>query len=214
MNAKPQGVIGQSVQRLEDRPLIIGKGMFVGDISFAHQFHMRIVRSTNAHGLIKRIDAQAARALPGVHAVWTAQDIPEIGPIDFREGKIEKLEPYRQPVLAIDRVRYVGEPVAAIFASDAYIAEDAADLVEIEIEDLPVIMDARAATGDFAPELSSEAAIITQGFGDTASVFATAYAVVEIDVTVGRHSGVPLETRGAIGRYDAARDVLELHGAA
>ncbi len=214
MNAKPQGVIGQSVQRLEDRPLIIGKGMFVGDISFAHQLHMRIVRSTSAHGLIKRIDAQAARALPGVHAVWTAQDIPEIGPIDFREGKIEKLEPYRQPVLAIDRVRYVGEPVAAIFASDAYIAEDAADLVEIEIEDLPVIMDARAATGDFAPGLSSEAAIITQGFGDTASVFATAYAVVEIDVTVGRHSGVPLETRGAIGRYDAARDVLELHGAA
>ncbi len=214
MNAKPQGVIGQSVQRLEDRPLIIGKGIFAGDISFAHQLHMRIVRSTSAHGLIKGIDAQAARALPGVHAVWTAADIPEIGPIDFREGKIEKLEPYRQPVLAIDRVRYVGEPVAAIFASDAYTAEDAADLVEVEIEDLPVIMDARAAPGDFAQGLSSEAAIITQGFGDTASVFATAHAVVEIDVTVGRHSGVPLETRGAIGRYDAARDVLELHGAA
>jgi carbon-monoxide dehydrogenase large subunit len=214
MNAKPKGVIGQSVQRLEDGPLIIGKAMFVGDISFAHQLHMRIVRSTSAHGLIKRIDAQAARALAGVHAVWTAADIPEIGPIDFREGKIEKLEPYRQPVLAIDRVRYVGEPVAAIFAIDAYTAEDAADLVEVEIEDLPVIMYARGVPGEFAQGLSSEAAIITQGFGDTASVFATAHAVVEIDVTVGRHSGVPLETRGAIGRYDAARDVLELHGAA
>lgn len=214
MNAKPRGVIGQSVQRIEDRPLIVGKGVFAGDISFPHQLHMRIVRSPRAHGRIVRIDAQAARALPGVHAVWTAADIPEIGPIDFREGKIEKLEPYRQPVLASDRVRYVGEPVAAVFASDAYTAEDAADLVEIEIEDLPVITDARAQPGEFASGLSTEAAIITQGFGDTASAFATAHAVVEIEVTVGRHSGVPLETRGAIGRYDAARDVLELHGAA
>ncbi len=214
MNANAKGVIGQSVQRIEDRPLIIGKGMFAGDISFAHQLHMRIVRSTSAHGAIKRIDTTAARALPGVHAVWTAADIPEIGPIDFREGKIEKLEPYRQPVLADGRVRYVGEPVAAVFATDAYTAEDAADLVEVEIEDLPVIMDARSAPGEFAPGLSTEAAIISQGFGDTGSAFATAHAIVEIEVSVGRHSGVPLETRGAIGRYDAARDVLELHGAA
>jgi aerobic carbon-monoxide dehydrogenase large subunit len=214
MNANAKGVIGQSVQRIEDRPLIIGKGMFAGDISFAHQFHMRIVRSTSAHGTIKRIDTTAARALPGVYAVWTAADIPEIGPIDFREGKIEKLEPYRQPVLATDRVRYVGEPVAAVFACDAYTAEDAADLVEVEIEDLPVIMDARSAPGEFAPGLSTEAAIISQGFGDTGSAFASAHAIVEIEVSVGRHSGVPLETRGAIGRYDAARDVLELHGAA
>jgi carbon-monoxide dehydrogenase large subunit len=214
MNVNTKGVIGQSVQRIEDRPLIIGKGMFAGDISFAHQLHMRIVRSTSAHGTIKRIDVSAARALPGVHAIWTAADIPEIGPIDFREGKIEKLEPYRQPVLANGRVRYVGEPVAAVFATDAYTAEDAADLVEVEIEDLPVIMDARSAPGEFAPGLSTEAAIITQGFGDTASAFASAHAIVEIEVSVGRHSGVPLETRGAIGRYDAARDVLELHGAA
>ncbi len=214
MNANAKGVIGQSVQRIEDRPLILGKGMFAGDISFAHQLHMRVVRSTSAHGTVKRIDASAARALPGVHAVWTAADIPEIGPIDFREGKIEKLEPYRQPVLANGRVRYVGEPVAAVFATDAYTAEDAADLVEVEIEDLPVIMDARSTPGEFAPGLSTEAAIITQGFGDTASAFASAHAIVEIEVSVGRHSGVPLETRGAIGRYDAARDVLELHGAA
>ena len=214
MNEKPKGLIGQSVQRIEDRPLILGKGTFVADISFPHQLHMRIVRSSVAHARIVSINIDAALAAPGVHAVWTAKDIPEIGPIDFREGKIEKLEPYRQPVLAIDRVRYVGEPVAAIFASDAYLAEDAAELVEVEIEDLPVIVDARAQTGEFAPGLSSEAAIISQGFGDTASVFANAHAVVEIDVSVGRHSGVPLETRGAIGRYDAARDVLELHGAA
>jgi carbon-monoxide dehydrogenase large subunit/6-hydroxypseudooxynicotine dehydrogenase subunit gamma len=214
MNAKPEDVIGRSVQRIEDRPLIRGEGCFIADVSFPRQLHMRLVRSTAAHGRITRIDASQALALPGVVAVWTAADIPEIGPIDFREGKIEKLEPYRQPVLAHDRVRYVGEPIAAIFAEDAYIAEDGAELVEVEIEELPVIVDARAAPGQFADDLSTEAAIITQGFGDTASFFEKAHAIVEIDVTVGRHSGVPLETRGAIGRYDAARDVLELHGAA
>ena len=207
-------VIGKPLTRIEDLPLVTGRGRFVADISFPHQLHMRIVRSAHAHTKIKSISTDQARALPGVYAVWTAQDIPEIGPIDFREGKIEKLEPYRQPVLATDRLRYIGEPVAAIFANDAYVAEDAADLVTIEVEDLPVITRADAPPGEFAPGLSTEAAIVNQGFGDTAAAFATAHAIVELDLEVGRHSGVPLETRGAIGRYDAARDVLELHGAA
>ncbi|MDB5597188.1 MAG: xanthine dehydrogenase, molybdenum binding subunit apoprotein [Hyphomicrobiales bacterium] len=208
------GPIGQSLTRVEDPPLVTGKGRFVADISFPHQLHMRIVRSSHAHARIVSISVDAALALPGVHAVWTAKDIPEIGPIDFREGKIEKLEPYRQPVLAVDMLRYVGEPVAAVFATDAYIAEDAADLVTIEVEELPVIIAADATPGEFAPGLSTEAAIVTQGFGDVETAFATAHAIVELDLTVGRHSGVPLETRGAIGRYDTARDVLELHGAA
>ena len=92
--------IGQSVERLEDPPLVQGRGRFAGDISFAHQLHMRMVRSNHAHGRIVSIDTAAARALPGVVAVWTAADIADIPPIDFREGRIEKLEPYRQPVLA------------------------------------------------------------------------------------------------------------------
>ncbi|MDB5649750.1 MAG: xanthine dehydrogenase, molybdenum binding subunit apoprotein [Hyphomicrobiales bacterium] len=211
---RDNNLIGQSLTRIEDLPLVTGKGRFVGDMSFPHQLHMRIVRSSHAHARILSISVEAALALPGVRAVWTAQDIPEIGPIDFREGKIEKLEPYRQPVLARDMLRYVGEPVAAVFATDAYIAEDAADLVTIEVEELPVIIAADATPGEFAPGLSTEAAIVTQGFGDVESAFASAHAVVELDLSVGRHSGVPLETRGAIGRYDTARDVLELHGAA
>ncbi len=209
-----KGAIGQPLTRIEDPPLVTGRGRFVADINFPHQLHMRIVRSAHAHARILSISTQAALALPGVYAVWTAADIAEIGPIDFREGKIEKLEPYRQPVLAIDMLRYVGEPVAAIFASDAYIAEDAADLVEVHVESLPVIIAADAPTGEFAPGLSTEAAIVAQGFGDVAEAFANAHAIVELDLSVGRHSGVPLETRGAIGRYDTARDVLELHGAA
>ncbi|MEA2997970.1 MAG: aerobic carbon-monoxide dehydrogenase large subunit, partial [Alphaproteobacteria bacterium] len=206
--------IGQSVERLEDPPLVTGRGRYAGDISFPHQLHMRIVRSNHAHGKIVAIDTSAAKALPGVVAVWTAADIPEVPPVDFREGRIEKLEPYRQPVLATDRVRYVGDPVAAVFAEDAYIAEDAADLVTMEIDELPVLLDAEAEPGEFSPGRNTEATIVRQGYGDVDAALRGAHAVVELELAVGRHSGVPIETRGAIGRYDASRDMLELHGAA
>ncbi|MGB7037925.1 MAG: xanthine dehydrogenase family protein molybdopterin-binding subunit [Xanthobacteraceae bacterium] len=206
--------IGQPVTRLEDPPLVAGRGAFAGDINFPHQLHMRIVRSAYAHGRIVAIDATAARALPGVFAVWTADDIAEVPPIDFREGSIPALDPYRQPVLARGRVRYVGDPVAAVFAVDAYVAEDAADLVAVEIEELPPLLDAQAAPAEFSPGHPTEAALIRQGYGDVDAVFRTAPHVVELELAVGRHSGVPLETRGAIGRYDAARGILELYGAA
>ncbi|HEX3936207.1 MAG TPA: xanthine dehydrogenase family protein molybdopterin-binding subunit [Xanthobacteraceae bacterium] len=206
--------IGQPVTRLEDPPLVAGRGAFAGDINFPHQLFMRVVRSAHAHGRIVAVDTAAARALPGVFAVWTADDIAEVPPIDFREGSIPALDPYRQPVLAKDRVRYVGDPVAAVFASDAYFAEDAADLVDVQIEELPPLLDAQAAPAEFSPGFSSEAAVIRQGYGDVDAVFRTAPHIVEAALAVGRHSGVPLETRGAIGRYDAARGILELHGAA
>ena len=151
------------VERLEDPPLVAGKGRFAADINFARQLHMRMVRSNHAHGRIVAIDASEARALPGVVAVWTAKDIDDIGPIDFREGPIEKLAPYRQPVLATDKVRYVGEPIAAVFAEDPYIAEDAAELVAVEIEELPPLLDARAEPGEFSPGRDTEAAFLTPG---------------------------------------------------
>jgi len=215
MNSEPnKPFIGQSVERLEDPPLVAGRGEFAGDINFPHQLSMRMVRSAHAYGRIVAIDSAAARAMPGVFAVWTADDIAEVPPIDFREGSIPALDPYRQPVLAKGHVRYVGDPVAAVFAADAYIAEDAADLVAVEIEELPPLLDAQAAPVEFSPGHSSEAAIIRQGYGDVDAVFRDAAHVVEVELAIGRHSGVPLETRGAIGRYDAARGILELHGAA
>jgi carbon-monoxide dehydrogenase large subunit/6-hydroxypseudooxynicotine dehydrogenase subunit gamma len=210
---RPTG-IGASVTRLEDPPLVTGRGQFAGDLSFPHQLHMRVVRSSCAHGVIVSVDAAAAKALPGVAAVWTAEDIRDLPPIDFREGPNEKLAPFRQPVLARDRVRYVGEPVAAVFAIDPYLAEDAADLVAVVIEERPPLLDASADPGEFADGLRTEATVSHQGYGDIDAAFRDAQHVVALDVSIGRHSGVPLETRGAIGRYDAARDVLELHGAA
>src|SRR5258706_3454552 len=110
---KPKPYMGRSVPRLEAPPLVRGRGRFAGDVSFPHQLHMRLARSPVAHGLVVTVDTAAARATPGVVAVWTAADIADVPPIDFREGRIERLEPYRQPVLATDPVRYVGQPITA-----------------------------------------------------------------------------------------------------
>ena len=206
--------IGRSVPRLEDRPLLMGRGLFAGDVSFPQQLHMRIVRSNFANGRLCSIDVSAALAIPGVHEVWTAADIADLPPIDFRQSLLEGLEHYRQPLLAVDRVRYIGEPVAAVFADDPYLAEDAAELVTLGIEELPAVLHAEQTPGEFGPGRLTEAAIVRKGYGDVDAAFRAAHAVVEAVLLVGRHSGVPLETRGAIARYVAARDVLELHGAA
>ena len=175
---------------------------------------MRVVRSSIAHGRIKSIDVAAARAMPGVHAVWTHADVAHIPPIGFRLTGLKTLEPYRQHVLASDIVRYVGEPVAVVFAADQYSAEDAAEAVELDIEQFDAVMIAADEPGLFAPNLTTEPDVVRKGFGDVEAAFRNAHAVIELDLSVGRHSGVPMETRGAIARYDEARDVLEMHGAA
>jgi CO/xanthine dehydrogenase Mo-binding subunit len=207
-------MIGASVRRIEDRPLITGQGRFAADISFPGQVHMRVVRSPVAHGRLIAIDAGEATALPGVIAVWTGADVADIPPIDFRQVRVPGLKPYRQPILATGRIRYVGEPIAAVFAEDAYYAEDAAGLVFAEIEDLAPCLDPTAPPGDFDDGLDTEAAVIRKGYGDVDAAFAAAHAVVALTLTVGRHSGSPLETRGAIARVDPESGVLELYGAA
>ncbi len=206
--------VGRSIQRHEDPPLVRGEGRFAADISFPHQLHMRVVRSQVAHGVIRAIDPSPALGIAGVVAVWTFADVADIPPIDFRLTKIAGLEPYRQTILASDRVRYVGDPIAVVFASDAYIAEDAAEAIEPEIDELPVCLDATAAPVAFDDTHSSEPAIIEKCYGDIDAAFLAAEYTVELELAIGRHSGVPLETRGAIARYDASRDILEMHGAA
>src|SRR5262249_10314719 len=155
-DAKPkEQFVGRSVPRLEDRPLLTGRGRFAADISFPQQLHMRVVRANFAHGQLCSIDPSAALAKPGVHAVWTAADVGDIPPIDFRLPRIEGLAPYRQRLFATSTVRYVGEPVAAVFAEDPYLAEDAAELVVLDIEELPSLLRADAAPGEFEPGLTT-----------------------------------------------------------
>lgn len=207
-------VIGQSVARLEDPPLLRGLGAFAADINFARQLHMRVVRAEMAHARLLSVDVSVALKLAGVVAAWTSEDVASIPPIPFRATKLKGLEPYCQPILARGRVRYVGEPVAVIFAEDPAVAEDAADLVMMELEELPALLDAAAPPRGFDATHATEPAIIRKGYGDIEGAFAHAHAVLELDLSIGRHSGVPLETRGAIARYDTASDTLELHGTA
>ena len=206
--------VGASLQRLEDPPLVSGQGRFAADVSFPHQLYMRIVRSPYAHAKILNIDTAAARRASGVHTIWTSADIADVPPIDVRLTKIEGLNPYRQPVLARDRVRYVGEPVAVIFASDPYLAEDAAELVEIRVEELPVLLRAEASPAKFDDSRTTEPSIIRKEYGDVDAAFRKAHATIALRLSIGRHSGIPMETRGAIAYYDQGRDILELHGAA
>jgi len=209
-----QKIIGRSLPRREDPPLLRGQGRFAADINFPGQWIMRVVRAPIAHGEIRSIDASAALALRGVHAVWTYKDVAHIPRIPFRLTGLKTLEPYQQPVLADGVVRYVGEPVALVFAEDAYIAEDAAELVEIDIAPRDVVMNASDAPGAFDDGHTTEADVIRKGYGDVETAFRNAHAVVSLELVVGRHTGVPMETRGAIATYDAARDLLEMHGAA
>ncbi|MGH8872445.1 MAG: xanthine dehydrogenase family protein molybdopterin-binding subunit [Acidimicrobiia bacterium] len=202
--------IGRSIRRLEDPPLLTGTARFAADLSFPDEVWMRVVRSPVASGHIMGVDTQQARELPGVLAVWTAEDL-DLPPIGFRMLDVGGLEPYRQPVLASGYVRYVGEPVAVVLAEDAYLAEDAADLVWVDIEELGPALDPTT-PGMFLPGLSSEAALVEKAYGDVEAAIARSPHVIEMELAVGRHTGVPLETRGAIGVWEG--DVLRMYGAA
>src|SRR6516225_2753177 len=215
--ASPQmhsSIIGTSVTRLEDEPLVKGCGRFAADVAFPNQLHMRVVRSPAAHARIGAIDTAGASSMPGVVAVWTGADVADIAPIDFRDDRVEQLVPYRQLILARERVRYVGEPIAAVFAETPYQAEDAAEAVELALETLTPQMSTGGAPVEISPGLTSEPMIVEKSYGDLEAAWRNVHAEVALDLAIGRHSGVPLETRGAIARHDRERDVLELHGAA
>lgn len=208
--------IGRSLKRLEDRPLLTGKGSFAADLDREGQLHMRVVRSPVAFGRIQEIDTEDASELPGVVAVWTYADVAELPQIDFRMTKIQGLGPYRQWVLAKDYVRYVGEPIAVVFAETTFAAEDAADLVFAEIDERDAHLSATADPVAVFPdtELLSELAVIRKGTRDVDAAMSAAAHIVELEVAVGRHTGVPLETRGALAVHDADADVVTMFGAA
>ncbi len=209
-------VVGRRIRRLEDRRLLRGLGHFVDDVDRVGQQWMRVVRAPVAHARIGDIDATAALALPGVESVLTGEDLAHVAPIPVRTATEHRLDEYLQPVLARGRVRYVGEPVAVVLAEDPYVAEDAAELVEVEYEELPVALEARAAIEAEASQLrdgtGNEAATLTMGYGDVDAAFRDAATVVEAEVKIGRHSGVPLETRGLVAAYDRGTDHLTIWG--
>jgi carbon-monoxide dehydrogenase large subunit/6-hydroxypseudooxynicotine dehydrogenase subunit gamma len=181
-------VIGTRLPRKEDPRLLRGRGRFGDDVTAEGQLWARIVRSPVAHGQLRSIDTANASRAPEVVTVITAKDLPALHRIPVRltvDGP--DLTDYLQPVLAAETVRYVGEPLAVVVGTDPYACEDAADEVEIDVDDLPPILDAANA--------NTTAAELTREYGDVDAAFRDAAHVTTIQIAIGRHSGVPLEPR-------------------
>jgi carbon-monoxide dehydrogenase large subunit len=212
-------LIGQPMERVEDLRLLRGKGTFVADIVREGMLHAVIVRSQIAHGRLKGIDATAALAMPGVHAVITAQDLGQPAPrVPLRLQPLPELEPFHQPMLAATKVRYVGEPVAIVVADTQAIAEDAHDLVALDIETLPAITSketADAAASLLFDEHKSNTAITWSAFkGDAAKAFADAPYTRKERFRVQRYAAMFMEPRGFVAEWDATAGKMTVWGAA
>ncbi|MBI1759668.1 MAG: xanthine dehydrogenase family protein molybdopterin-binding subunit [Actinobacteria bacterium] len=210
-------VVGRSVPRLEDPRLLRGRGRFHDDVTRPGQLWLRVVRSSVAHARIRAVDTEAAANLPGVVSVITASDLAGLPRIPVRQPAPGiDFTPYLQPPLADGFVRYVGDPVAAVVAEDPFTAEDAAELVTMDLEELPVALDARASV-DLRPECwagaRAEIGVVEFGYGDVDHTIEGAPHVVSLHLRVGRHSGTPLETRGLVAEYDKLDGRLTIWGA-
>jgi carbon-monoxide dehydrogenase large subunit len=212
--------VGRSMARPEDVPLLQGTAEFVGDVRRPGQLFARIVRSSAAHGIIVGIDVAEALAIDGVHAVITAADLPAFRiPIRMHVGHPALLERALQPLLATDRVRYVGEPVAVVVAETQAIAEDAAALVFADIDQLDAVTSCDEALSGEAPIIHESAGAnvideLSWRRGDVDSIFATADVVVRQSFRTQRQTGAPLETRGLVAEFDEGLSRLTLWGAA
>lgn len=206
--------IGESRRRVEDPRFLRGQGRFVADIKFAGMLEVMVVRSPHAHAKIGLINAAVARRMPGVVAIWTAKDLPTPCPIiPVRLSSTPELRFALQPVLAETIARYVGEPVALVVATNRYVAEDAAALIEVEYQPLPVIVGMGAdAAKDPLHEGLVDNVIYRRRLvkGDVGAVLKSAPHRLSLNFQVQRHSGVPLETRGLVAR--PVGDRLEVYG--
>jgi len=210
--------VGRSVKRREDERLLRGRGTYVADVRRPNALHLAVVRSPHAHARIQAIDTAPARACPGVVDVVTFPDVPELGrPIPMRMNERGQMRRFLQHPLARDKVRYVGEPVAAVVATDRYLAEDALAHVRVDYDPLPALVDTRAAGEPGAPLLfesegTNAVATFTVACGDVDRALGEADLVLRETFYVQRHAGVPLETRGALAEWDAGRGVLSMWG--
>jgi carbon-monoxide dehydrogenase large subunit len=212
-------LIGSPIERVEDFRFLQGSGQFVDDLAREGQWHAAMVRSRIAHGRIRGVDASAALAMPGVHAVFTAADIPRPMPtIPFRRPNPTQ-QRYAQPVIADGVVRYVGEPVAVVLADSAELAEDAAQAVVLDIDPLPPVTDWRAsAKADVllfpgATDTNS-ATVFTAKKGDADAAFRDAPYTLKEKFRVQRMTAMTMEPRGLLAEWDEAKQHLTVAGAA
>jgi carbon-monoxide dehydrogenase large subunit len=201
--------------------LVSGRGRFVADVDLTGQLYVRVVRSPVARGRLVAVRTDAAAARAGVAAVLTAADVPDVRlPIRLPFAATPNGERVLQPLLARDAVRYVGEPVAVVVAEDPWTAEDAAELVELDVDDdADALVDPVAAAEAGAPLVdpvlgANVVDTFSTRFGDVEAAFAGADVVVRRRLHVGRHTAVPLETRGLVAEHDRGTGRLTVWGAA
>ena len=209
---------GQAVRRLEDGPLLAGAGRFTNDEALLCQAHLVFLRSPHAHARIASIDTSAARAMPGVVAILTGEDVAAAGlkslgvALPFKRPDGSDLAAPPRPILAQGLVRFVGEPVAAIIAESAAAARDAAEAIMVEYEELPSVTELRQAIAPGAPQLWPAAGnniVAETRYGDQAAVeaaFAKAAHVVSLDLVNQRLAPVSMEPRVVLAAYDGASD--------
>ncbi len=206
--------VGQSVLRVEDRRFLTGTGRFTDDINKPGQLHLYVLRSPHAHADIKKLDVSAAKSAPGVVGVLTIDDldalkiggVPTLGAMPDKNGN--RPAPPPRPILARGRVRYVGEPVAAVIADTLTNARDASELIDIDYAELPVAATLATAAAPGAPQIYPQFPgnmLVHWQMGDEAATnaaFAKADKIVRIDLVNNRISPTAMEPRAAIAEYD------------
>jgi CO/xanthine dehydrogenase Mo-binding subunit len=209
--------IGERVRRKETQRFVTGTGRYVDDLLPLGTLHVAFVRSVCAHAKMRSIDVEAARSMPGVRAVFTGKEIAQdLKPL--RVGGSSVLRPVKLYPLAVDKVRYFGEPVAAVIADNRYLAEDAAEAVSVDYEMLPVVVDPEAAMEPGAPLVHEDAGsnivykyqFTTDGIE---KIFQDADVVIKEKIRSHRITACPIEPRAYLAHYNKDEDSLTMWSA-
>jgi carbon-monoxide dehydrogenase large subunit len=211
-----QELVGQALLRVEDARFLTGNGEYLADVAAPGLKHAAILRSTAAHARITRLDLSAARAAPGVVAAFGGADLAAVSKPFSHLLPMPTIKPLEWHVLATDKVRFVGEPLAVVVADSRALAEDAHDLAEVDYEELPVVVDPEAALAPDAPLLfeewgSNDFLVAEYATGDLDAAFASADGVLRERISHHRIIGMPLEGHGAKARFDPVTGQLVVH---
>ena len=215
MQKNSQKYIGKNVLRFEDERLLSGNGVYTSDIMFSETLHLSFLRSNTAHGKIISINKLKALEIKGVHGIFTYEDFKEVPPIKST-SRMKNYFATNQNILCSDKVRYVGEPIAVIVAENRYIAEDAAELIEVEIKNLDPVIDTSQATKSGSTILHDEIksnVILERNFnsGDKSFLDDKNLLSVKNVFKMTRKSPVSMETRSYICNIDKITKVLTLY---
>ncbi len=227
MSAAPRKpLVGTPVMRKEDPEILRGQARYTFDVDLPEMLHVAVYRSPAAHARIRKVDLSKALELPGVVAGLTGEQVRQLGYVNpLSPFPFQSRDPFKRGnptikffdhyCLAWDKVRFVGEPVAAVVATDRYIAEDALDLIEVELDPLPPVVDSEAAMEPGSERLYEDwddnvMLTFRVSGGDVDAAFREADVIVKEEIHSGRFTGTPIETRAVVADYDASGKTLSV----